>query len=203
MTVPPIVADAAFEEWKKRPLALVLTAALLILFALDLAGKIKIDGWAMLTFMLAIIPWAFPAIIFALRSFGSAFSETNLTSFQIGTLKIERLEQKVDEQSRKINEQRKVLDDLAIYSMAYYIYDKLKYLHLGTIPAVAGKYGEYRYRRDEAFDHDLRYLRDHGYLEMFQISDLSEGENLVGRLRATEMGRRFVELKEARFAEIR
>ena len=33
---------------------------------------------------------------------------------------------------------------------------------------------------------------------MFQLAELSPGENLVGRLKVTEMGQRFVELKEGR-----
>jgi hypothetical protein len=47
-------------------------------------------------------------------------------------------------------------------------------------------------------NHDLRYLRDHGYLEMFQLAELKPGDNLVCRLKVTEMGQRFVELKEGR-----
>jgi hypothetical protein len=117
---------------------------------------------------------------------------------QIGNFKIEQLERKVSEHAQQIDEQRRILDDLALYSMAFYIYDKLKYLYLGTLEEFRSQYGEYRYVRDEVFDHDLRYLRDHGYLELFQISELTSGEDLVGKLKVTEMGRRFVELKEAR-----
>ena len=90
-----------------------------------------------------------------------------------------------------------MLDDLILYSMAFHIYDKLKYLHLGSLNR-NGPYGEYKYVKEEPFDHDLRYLRDHGYLEDFQIGDLVPGENLVGRLKVTQMGQRFVNLKEGR-----
>ena len=86
--------------------------------------------------------------------------------------------------------------------MGYYIYDKLKYIALGVLPEYRHQFAEYKYVRDEAFDHDLRYLRDHGYLEMFQLSDLAPGENLVGKLRATEMGLQFVRLKERGLAAI-
>ena len=82
--------------------------------------------------------------------------------------------------------------------MAFYIYDKLKYLCLGTNTKYRSAFGEYKYVQDGTFDHDLRYLRDHGYLELFQISQLVPGENLVGKLVVTEMRRRFVELKENR-----
>jgi hypothetical protein len=141
-------------------------------------------------------------MIEALTTLGDAFVKSSLKSVQIGNFKIEQLEKKVTEQAEQIDIQRKILDDLALYSMAFYIYDKLKYLCLGTLPESAGRYGEYKYHPDEAFDHDLHYLRDHGYLELFQIAQLQPGENLVGKLVPTEMGRRFVELKEARLARL-
>jgi hypothetical protein len=69
---------------------------------------------------------------------------------------------------------------------------------LGTAAEHKAAFGEGKYVQGETFDHDLRYLRDHGYLELFQISQLVPGENLVSKLVVTEVGRRFVELKEAR-----
>jgi len=148
--------------------------------------------------VIAVIPWSFSTCLSALRSFGKAFSEANIQSVEFGAVKIQALERKVGEQDRKIDEQRRILDDLALYSMAYYIYDKLKFLYFGTRDGFHERYGEYKYVSDEPTDHDLRYLRDHGYVEMFQLAELRPGENLVGRLKVTEMGQRFVELKEGR-----
>ena len=190
------------EQIRGRPWLSVFTAALILLLALDLCGRVKVDGWAIVLFLLAILPWTLSAMIEALTTLGDAFVKSSLKSVQIGNFKIEQLEKKVTEQAEQIDIQRKILDDLALYSMAFYIYDKLKYLCLGTLPESAGRYGEYKYHPDEAFDHDLRYLRDHGYLELFQIAQLQPGENLVGKLVPTEMGRRFVELKEARLARL-
>jgi hypothetical protein len=135
-----------------------------------------------------------------MTSLSDVFAKSNLKSLQIGNFKIEQLEKKVNEQAAQLESQRRMLDDLALYSMAFYIYDKLKYLCLGTEAEYRSAFGEYKYVQDETFDHDLRYLRDHGYLELFQISQLVPGDNLVGKLIVTEMGRRFVELKEARLA---
>jgi hypothetical protein len=109
----------------------------------------------------------------------------NIKSLAIWGVKVEQIEKKLDEQ-------RRMLDDLIVYSMSFYIYDKLKNLHLGP---------QLTYVDDESFNHDLRYLRDHGYLHFFQISELVPGENLVGKLKVTPMGQRFVALKEARSAE--
>ena len=186
------------EQIRGRPLLGIFTVVLILLLVLDLSGRVKVDGWAIILFLLAILPWTLSTIIAAFTAFSDAFAKSSLSSLQIGNFKIAQLEKTVTEQAQQIDAQRKILDDLALYSMAFYIYDKLKFLCLGTLPEFDGRYGEYKYHPDEAFDHDLRYLRDHGYLELFQIGSLQPGENLVGKLVPTEMGRRFVELKEAR-----
>lgn len=192
---------SSLEQVRTRPLATIVTIFALALLILQLSGHIEVDGWAISLFVIACLPWSGPAILSTLKAFGDAFADSRIRSLQIGNFKIEQLEQKVSEQASQLDEQRKILDNLALYSMAFYIYDKLKYLYLGTLAASAAQFGEYKYVRDEAFDHDLRYLRDHGYLELFQISQLTPGENLVGKLKVTEMGRRFVELKEARLRQ--
>ena len=124
-----------------------------------------------------------------ITSLSDAFAKSNLKSLQIGNFKIEQLEQRVNEQAEQLASQKKMLDDLALYSMAFYIYDKLKYLSLGTAAEYKAAFGEYKYVQDETFDHDLRYLRDHGYLELFQINckhpsgtDLIFWPNLVPEL---------------------
>src|SRR5262245_2869812 len=43
---------------------------------------------------------------------------------------------KVEQIEKKLDEHRRILDDLILYSMAFYIYDKLKYLHLVTLEPV-------------------------------------------------------------------
>ncbi len=123
-------------------------------------------------------------------SVGEALGKANIRSLQFWGIKIEQIEKKLDEQ-------RHMLDDLILYSMAFHIYAKLQYLHLGSMNP-SGRFGEYKYVNEEPFNHDLRFLRDHGYLEHFQIGELVPGENLVGRLKVTEMGQRFVNLKEGR-----
>jgi hypothetical protein len=180
----------------QRRFAFVASLILLLIFIADAHGNIKIDGWAIVLLIMAAIPWSFPSVIRGLRELGNAFNDAHITSLELGAVKIQMLEQKVSDQDEQINEQRRILDDLAVYSMAWYIYDKLQYLSLGVIDKYKFKYSEYLYRNNEPFNHDLRYLRDHGYLDMFQFQDLKDGENLVGRIKVTNMGQRFVEIKE-------
>jgi hypothetical protein len=141
-------------------------------------------------FVLALLPWSISTFGKVADTIGQALVAANIKSFQIAGVKVEQLEKRLDEQ-------RQMLDDLILYSMAFHIYDKLKFLALGSLEP-KGFFGEYKYVKDEPFDHDLRYLRDHGYLEHFQLSELTPGENLVGKLKVTDMGQRFVKLKESR-----
>jgi hypothetical protein len=173
-----------------RPLAAAFSVVCLSLFIFQESGKIKLDGYSIALLALAILPWSISAFGKIAHTIGQALVAANIKSFQIAGVKVEQLEKQLDEQ-------RQMLDDLILYSMAFHIYDKLKFLALGSLQP-SGFFGEYKYVKDEPFDHDLRYLRDHGYLEHFQISQLTPGENLVGKLKVTDMGQRFVKLKESR-----
>jgi hypothetical protein len=174
----------------ERPVGTLVTIICIVLFFLHSRGTLKVDSYAIVLLVVAALPWSLPAFSTVVDAIGDALVKANIKSLQIGGVKVEQIEKKLDEQ-------RRLLDDLILYSMAFYIYEKLKYLHLGSSDP-QGPYREYKYVKDEPFDHDLRYLRDHGYVEHFQIGDLVPGENLIGRLKVTEMGRRFVNLKEGR-----
>src|SRR5215469_6077685 len=186
-----------FNVIKARPVHALVSLFLLLLLMLHLGGVIKVDGYAIALLILAMLPWSFSTWNAIFDAIGESLTKANIKSFQIGSLKVEQLERKIEEHSKILDVQRDMLDDLIIYSMAFYIYDKLKYIHLGTIDP-NGPYKEYKYVKSDADDHDLRYLRDHGYLEIFYVRDLVPGENLVAKLKVTEMGKRFVELKEGR-----
>ena len=186
------------QQIRAKPFLAVVTLLLLVLLVFDLLGSAKVDAWTIVLVFMVILPWSLPALLDLMTSLGDSFAISNLKSLQFGNFKVEQLEKKVNEQAAQLDAQRKILDDLALYSMAFYIYDKLKYLTLGSWPNTIPPSGKYKDVQNETFDHDLRYLRDHGYLELFQIDELVPGENLVGKLIVTEMGRRFVELKEAR-----
>jgi hypothetical protein len=43
----------------------------------------------------------------------------------------------------------------------------------------------------------MRFLRDHGYIEMISIGGLREGQNLVEVVKLTAVGNFYVELREA------
>ncbi len=179
-----------FREIATRPLATLFSVICVILFVLQAHNTVKIDGYGISLLAMAALPWSLKAVEVIADAIGQALVHANIKSFQIAGVKVEQIEKKLDEQ-------RRILDDLILYTMAFHIYDKLKFLHLGALDP-HGEYEEYKYVNDEAFNHDLRYLRDHGYLELFQFADLVPGQNLVGKLKVTEMGQRFVNLRVAR-----
>jgi hypothetical protein len=178
------------HELTTRLVAVIFSVICVLLFMLHERSVIKMDGYGLSLLALAVLPWSIPTFGKLADAIGQALVNANIKSFQIAGLKVEQLEKKIDDQ-------RRILDNLILFSMAFHIYDKLKFLALGA-ENPGGQFAEYVYVKDEPFDHDLRFLRDHGYLEHFQISGLAPGQNLVGRLRVTEMGKEFVKLKESR-----
>ena len=45
--------------------------------------------------------------------------------------------------------------------------------------------GEYLFRKNPPAENNLRFLRDHGYIEMLEIGRLVDGQNLVGVVKLT------------------
>jgi hypothetical protein len=189
---PSSHASRLLPELAARPVAVVFSAICVVLFMLHERSVIKMDGYGLLLLALAVVPWSIPVFGKLADAIGHALGNANIKSFEIAGLKVE-----IEQLEKKIDDQRRILDNLIVFSMAFYIYDKLKFLALGA-ENPGGQFAEYKYVKDEPFDHDLRFLRDHGYLAHFQISELAPGQNLVGRLRVTEMGKEFVKLKESR-----
>lgn len=96
------------------------------------------------------------------------------------------LEAKHDDLERNIQER---LNEVLVYSMSWYIYDKLKRLRDGN--------QEYIYDDSEHVRRDLQFLQDHGFVNLKPLlSDLKKGDNLIGYITLTHCGRRFVELRE-------
>ena len=185
------------HAFSARPVAVLVTLVCVTLFILHARGTLKVDAYAIVLLALAALPWSLPAFDTVVKAMGATLKNAHITSFQIGSVRMEidKIEKKLDEQRQTLDalQEQRWMNELVLYSMAFPIYEKLKHFHLGP------PYHEI-YTKEEGFDHDLRYLRDHGYLEWFKIEELRDGDDLVGKLKATEMGQRFVKLKEDRVA---
>lgn len=81
------------------------------------------------------------------------------------------------------------------YSMAEYIFEHLQKVHHGQNKD-KGWSAEYLYRAQ--FESQIRFLRDHGYIEFIEIKHLHDGKtNLVDTLVLTPVGRFLVPLRES------
>jgi len=96
------------------------------------------------------------------------------------------LEAKHDDLKRDVQER---LNEILVYSMSWYIYDKLKRLRDGN--------QEYIYDDSDHVRRDLQFLQDHGFINLKPLlSELKKGDNLIGVLTLTHCGHRFVDLRE-------
>lgn len=116
------------------------------------------------------------------------------------TDEIQRLHERITEQQgaltkqeRTLQEQQQTINKLVMYSMAHYIFRHLSGIYHGQR---GERQAEYLFRNDEPMRHDLRFLRDHGYIEDIEIGDLHDKENLVKRIKLTPVGRYCVEMRE-------
>jgi len=124
--------------------------------------------------VIAVLPWL--------------ASTVELINFPGGSV---QLREQVQRQEEKLNSQQEVITQLVVYSMSWYIFDLLSKLYHRNR---SGE--EYLFRNNDAMPRDLRFLRDHGYVEHINIADLRDGENLVGRIRLTPVGNFLVEVRE-------
>jgi hypothetical protein len=62
----------------------------------------------------------------------------------------------------------------------------------------SGNFGPYEIAHWSGLQRELYYLRDIGYIEVDSVSKLPQkGDNLSDCVRITDLGRKFVELREA------
>ncbi len=168
---------AATSGWHAQLLFSVLAVALA---GLHMLTRYRLDSIALALVVLAVLPWLVPWI------------RANLRSVELPGAKIEFLERRIESQEAQIGRQQDVINRLVLYSMSYYIFQHLS----GLLRAQQQPNGEYLFRKNDAFERDLRFLRDHGYLALFNVGELTDGENLARRLELTPAGKLYVQLRQ-------
>ena len=118
---------------------------------------------------------------------------------------VEKQKDQINEQQKRINEQQeefqkqqeiinneqKKINAIIRYSMADYIYNHLKAIyegHKNNIP--------YIFHKTDEMIRDLKFLRNHGFLEFFEVRQQPNGQDLVKVTRPTPIGIYCVELRE-------
>jgi hypothetical protein len=153
----------------------VLTVAALAALVTVVVRHIDVTAGLFGLALLAMLPWL-PGIVEQI--------EWGTAGFRLSMVK-----RRLDEQAAEINEQRHLIDSIVVYSMAWYLFETLQALYHHKRSGV-----EYLFLPH--MDPWLRWLRDHGYLEQFEIRSLTPGENLIGKANLTRVGEYVVEMRE-------
>lgn len=99
------------------------------------------------------------------------------------------------------DEQQEIINQLVVFSMAFFLYKMLDDFYR----CEKGEIAEYIFKKTAHFEHNLRWLRDHGYLEMtFQVAALRDGQDIAKMVKLTPVGKFYVKLRrefEARAAQ--
>lgn len=155
-----------------------------VLSRLHVENYLEWDAISLGLLFIGTIPLLFPYIDRKLLP----YLNTRFKSVELFGLKAELIEQK-----SKLEKQEQIIQELVVYSMAFYLYKML----CDFKRCEEGKIEEYIYRKSQNFEHNLRYLRDNGFIEMtFQIASLMDGENIAKKVKLTPIGRFYVDLRE-------
>jgi hypothetical protein len=159
--------------------------ALAVLVMAVLRG-IEIQAGVVALVVLAVLPWL-TSIVESVEFPGGG----SLRLVREVQEKVQRQGEQLSAQEKQLDVQQEVITQLVLYSMSWYLFDLLSKLYHRSR---SGE--EYLFRDNESTKGALRFLRDHGYLAHFNITELRDGENLIGKIRLTPVGNFFVEHRE-------
>jgi hypothetical protein len=164
--------------------------ALVLLSFHAFSQNTNIDKITVSLLFAAILPWISSFLSDASLPGGWKFS------FREMEQTVENQDKKLKEQEVILNEQRKIIDDLVIFSMAWFLFDLLKGLFY------AHKNGtEYLFYKNEINTDNLLFLRNNGYIEIHGIRQLEHNADLTKVVKLTPIGNAYVEIREIRDLE--
>jgi hypothetical protein len=109
------------------------------------------------------------------------------------------IQDRLETQRKSIRDQQQIINEVFIFGVAFYLVAMLRdFRRLASAPG-----GEYIFHKTESFAHNLRHLRDLGFIEMIKIGELREAENILPKVKLTPAGELFLDLREELEAEHR
>jgi hypothetical protein len=141
--------------------------------------------------LLAALPWfllLLPGVMRHLR-----IAEFEAFGVKVHTLeeKVEAQEAKVEAQEAELREQQRIINDIVVFGLAFYLVDMLRDFY-----RLKRAHGEYIFRKSPRFESNLRYLRDHGLIGMIEIGKLVDGEDILQKIELTPAGILFLQLRD-------
>ena len=160
-------------------------AAVAILIAHLIWPNLSIDYITVGLVIIASLPWL-PIILQSAKIPGG----WEVTFREIEN-QVESQQVKIEKQSRILEKQQEIINQLVIFSMAFFLFERLKGLYY------ARKNGnEYIFHKTDDSIKDLRYLRDNGYIDIIGIGQFHDGQDIAPTVKLTPIGEYYVQLRE-------
>jgi hypothetical protein len=149
-------------------------------------SQLSIDSTTVGLLLVAGVPWLFSVLESAKLPGGI---ELKLRSMEE---KVESQKEHVEQQDRELQRQQDIINQLVVYTMSDYIF-----WHLCQIfhKQHDGK-GDYIFRKNQDFEHDLRFLMDNGYIKYVDVANMADGTDLVKVVELTPVGTFMVQQRE-------
>lgn len=152
---------------------------LITLAVFHIRGTIKFDAISLALIVLSIVPALLP------------FISKNFKSFEFFGVRVDLLEQKVEKQEVKLEEQQTIINELVKYSMSASIFH-----HLCGISLLK----KYIYNDNESDRREFYFLRDNGFIqpkgrEFNDFDQRIDKSNLVEIAEPTPIGKTCVRLR--------
>lgn len=92
----------------------------------------------------------------------------------------------------EVHKQQELVNLLVVFSMAFFLFRLLDDFD----KCEKGEIERYLHTKSASADANLRWLRDHGYLEMnFQVAALKDGQDIAKLVKLTPVGKLYVQLR--------
>jgi len=147
--------------------------------------RLGIDYISAVLIIVASLPWL-PAILQSAKFPGG----WELT-FREMENKVQDQQTELDEQRRILDKQQEIINQLVVFSMAFFLFERLKGLYYAR-----KNNSEYLFHQTDDFIKDLRYLRDNGYIEILGIGQLHDQQDIAHVVKLTPIGEYYVHLRE-------
>lgn len=165
----------------------VITVVATVLLAAHLCWpSLSIDYITAVFVVIATLPWL-PAILQSAK-FPGGWEVT----FREIEDKVQDQQAELETQRRILDKQQEIINQLVVFSMAFFLFERLRGLHYARRNG-----NEYIFHKTDDFIKDLRYLRDHGYIEILGIGQLHDGQDIAQVVKLTPIGEFYVHLREA------
>lgn len=184
------------KEWIKKEAniaRLIITAAASILILARIQWPdLKIDTVSIALFIVALLPWISSFIDSASLPGGWKFNFREIQKT------VENQEKKLQDQNGLIQQQRKIIDDLVVFNMAWFLFDLLKGIYYAQ-----KNNEEYSFNKNKSNTDNLLFLRNNGYIEIQGIRQLEHNSDIAKIVKLSPIGKSYVEIREKRSQELK